>query len=44
MISPESCEMLHVTPLRIHSPNYPAHWQEIQLPDEVVSAWRQTQG
>ncbi len=25
--------------IRIDCENYPEHWQEIQLPDEVVRAW-----
>ena len=27
--------------IRIDCENYPAHWQEIQLPDEVVQAWKE---
>lgn len=39
---PEFCGTLSVDGLiRIDCNNYPAHWQEIQLPEEVVLAWKE---
>ncbi|KAL3153155.1 hypothetical protein ABBQ38_011908 [Trebouxia sp. C0009 RCD-2024] len=40
--APEFCGTLSTDGLiRIDSANYPAHWQEIQLPEEVVLAWKE---
>ncbi|KAL0032020.1 hypothetical protein WJX77_000895 [Trebouxia sp. C0004] len=40
--APEFCGSLSTNGLiRIDCNNYPAHWQEIQLPEEVVLAWKE---
>lgn len=40
--TPQFCGTLSTSGLiRIDCENYPAHWQEIQLPDEVVQAWKE---
>ena len=40
--APEFCGTLSTDGLiRIDCDIYPAHWQEIQLPEEVVLAWKE---
>ena len=40
--APKFCGTLSTDGLiRIDCDNYPAHWQEIQLPEEVVLAWKE---
>lgn len=40
--APEFCGSLSTNGLiRIDCNKYPAHWQEIQLPEEVVPAWKE---
>lgn len=40
--APKFCGTINTDGLvRIDCENYPAHWQEIQLPEEVVQAWKE---